>query len=95
MELFGEEEFDYNKIFSFLKLPNGVESIDYNKMVDKITSVDTYKDMYKISDVQIKYETDSTGKIVKEFMEIKFSLEYDVFIASMDADLTMRLEFAF
>ena len=95
MELFGEEEFDYNRIFSFLKLPNGVESIDYNKMVDKITSVDTYKDMYKISDVQIKYETDSTGKIVKEFMEIKFSLEYDVFIASMDADLTMRLEFAF
>jgi hypothetical protein len=95
MELFGEEEFDYNKIFSFIKLPNGVESIDYNKMVDKITSVDTYKDMYKISDVQIKYETDSTGKIVKEFMEIKFSLEYDVFIASMDADLTMKLEFAF
>ena len=95
MELFGDQEFDYNKIFSFVKLPNGIESIDYNKMVDKITSVDTYKDMYKISDVQIKYETDSTGKIVKEIMELKLSVNYDVFVASMDAEFIVKLEFSF
>ncbi len=42
-----QPDIDYNELFSFIELPQEIESIDYNKLVGKLTSGDFYKNLIK------------------------------------------------
>ena len=85
------EEIDYNELFGFIKLPPEIEKVDYNQLVETFWSENTYKEMIQVSNVSVKYETNSQGEIAKEIMEIDFTFNYDLKITALKADLTLKM----
>lgn len=84
------EQIDYNELFSFIQLPDEIESIDYNQLVETFWSENTYKNMFSVSNVDVKYETNTQGEIAKEIMEVTLSFDYDLKVTSLFADLTLK-----
>jgi len=90
MDKLTSEQIDYNELFSFITLPEEIESIDYNKLVETFWSETTYQNMFSVSKVDVKYETNSQGNIAREIMEVTLSFDYDLKITSLSADLTLK-----
>ena len=89
------EEVDFNELFDFIKLPDEIESVDYNKLVETFWSADTYKNLFQVSKVDVKYVTTSQGEIDKEVMEVTFSLNYDLQLVKLNTALTLKVEIDF
>lgn len=89
------QDMDFNEVFSFIKLPDSIEAIDYNKLVETFYDVETYKNMFTVSKVDVKYETNSQGEIAKEIMQIEFNFNYDLKITELKANLTLKVEIDF
>ena len=86
-------EIDYDKLFDFVKLPEGVEDIDYNEVVNKYWQYAKELNMINISKVDVKYETNpQTGEIDKEICEITFNFNYDILVLGLDATFKLKLE---
>ena len=92
--MFYDEEIDYNKLFAFIELPDGIESVDYNVLVEKIVNGETYK-AFEIGDVHIQHIM-KDGEVEKEILTIDFTVDFDMsFLSSITASgkLTLEIEF--
>ena len=83
------DDIDYNELFGQLGLPEELESIDYNVLIGKLQNGE-YKleDMISLNGVDVQYVVNSQGKLDKEIMTIKLSVDFDMSITSIKGDLT-------
>jgi len=86
-----DESIDFNKEFEFLNLDERIANIDYNKFVSKIYEKTTYNDIIKITDIHVKYETDSQGNLDKEIMTVVVSSDFDVMLAGFNSNTVYEL----
>ena len=49
---------------------------------------ETYANLIKLSDVEVHYVTNSAGKLDKEVMTVKLSVDFDVSVVSLKGDFT-------
>ena len=77
---------DYNEIFSFIELPQGV-SIDYNKLVQKIQ---TFENMVTISNIETQMIT-TQDNLIKEVVYITLQLDVDVEVAAINGQFVIAL----
>lgn len=90
--LFNQGDVDYNELLSFIELPDAIESIDYNQLVETIRSKSTYEDMLFINGVTVEHVTDDHGNLVKEVLTLKASVDLDVMISSISGSVELTLE---
>ncbi len=81
---------DYNEVFSFIELPNGV-SVDYNRMVQKLKEQANFDDLLQIANIETNIVS-SQNNLQKEIVRITFRLSRDIEIASASAEFVVVLE---
>ena len=82
-----EISFDYNKMFEYIDLPNSVNSINYNELIEKLFSNATYADFIKVSDPQVKF-VEEQGVLIAEVVTFNISVNFElVTITSFNASL--------
>ena len=87
-------EIDYNKVFAFIPLPEGIESIDYNKLIEKILDQETYKDI-TYTDIDVQYVIEN-GVVKKEILTMNYEVNLDLMVlANINATGTITLEIEF
>jgi hypothetical protein len=89
-----QPDVDYNEVFSFIELPEGIESIDYNVLIAALISEQTY-DVFTISDVVIQYIEDEEGNITGEKLTLSLNVDFDIMVTSLKGGVELSLEFAF
>ena len=80
---------DYNKLFEFIELPQGI-TIDYNKMIQKLSDEATFDNMFTISNIETKLVT-SQDNLLEEVVDITLRVNCDVSIASISGEIVLRL----
>ncbi len=87
-------EIDYNKVFGFIPLPDSIEEIDYNVLIEQLANKETYN-CIKIEDVQVQYVTEG-DEIVKEILTMNYSIDFELTVlAKVEATGTITLEIEF
>ena len=90
----GNENIDYNKLFSFVDLPEGV-SVDYNVLIAKLKDSATWEDCIKITEMTYTINENSLkDNWVSQTYNVTISLDFDVQIAKVQGDIkfTFNLE---
>lgn len=90
-----QEGVDYNEFMSFYKLPDEIEAIDYNKLIEKLHDDATYENLFKISDLDVQFVTDAEGNITKEILTLNLSSDFDCLITNYSANLKLSFEILF
>ena len=94
MLIISGEEIDYNEIFDFVQLPPEIESIDFNQLIETITSETTYQ-AYTISDVVVELVTDTAGNIIGEIMTVTLDIDFDIMISELSGSVTLTFEIVY
>lgn len=89
------EEIDYNKVLESIELPPAIESVDYNQLISKVLTAETWTEAFDLSQVEVNFETDAQGNIVKEVMTVKLSCDLDLQLMGVEGDFTYRFEIIF
>lgn len=89
--MIGDTNIDYNKIFAFIELPDGV-SVDYNVFMQKLISETTWQDCITIEEFNyVVNENSAKDNFVSETYYLKLNINFDVQIAKLQGDLNITL----
>lgn len=89
-----DSSIDYNEMFKDLPLPEEIESIDYNKLLEKLHDENTY-DFLHVSNWEVTYVTNAQDKIVGEVLTLNINLDFDAVIASIQGDIKLEIRLDF
>ena len=81
---------DYNEVFAFIPLPEGIQSIDYNVLMAKLYDKSTY-DMLNIDNAEVTYITDMGGNVTGAVITFDLVVDFDAVIAYIDGTLNGRI----
>lgn len=87
---FNMDDVDYNQLFSQIQLPEQIESIDFNTLVAKLKTAQTY-DIFDLSSVQVRSTTNAQGMIVSETLTLTLNVEFDILISQIIGEFTLEL----
>jgi len=87
----GDENTDYNEIFSFIELPDGIASVDYNVLVAQLKAADTYKDLIQITNVNTQHIIEGDN-LIKEVITLDVKVDFDIQLFKLDGDFTIEVE---
>lgn len=88
---FSDAEIDYNELFAGIELPPQIESIDYNKLVAKLKSENTYK-VFELGNVEVKTVLNSSGEIVREILTLTLNIDFDIMVTKTVGSINITLE---
>lgn len=88
---FSDEDIDYNEMFASVELPPQIESIDYNKLVAKLKSENTYK-VFELSNVEVKTVMNEQGEIIKEILTLTLNVDFDIMVTKTVGSISLNLE---
>ncbi len=85
------QEVDYNKIFEYVELPEYIESVDFNKLFNKIAEGNALDDIITVKTSQIDYITDTTQKVVGQVLTLTLNVDFDAIFAGISGDITLKI----
>ena len=86
---------DFNKLLENIELPKGIESVDFNKLINEVLlNKETWK-IFKLDNVKVDYVLDDNGKLIKEILTLNLNIDYDLMLTSLDSNLTLKFEINF
>ncbi len=77
---------DYNKLFQYIELPNEVNKIDYNELVERLWNESTY-DIFSITQPIIQFISDDDGNIIGEYVSFALKIDFDITISTFNAEM--------
>ena len=80
---------NYNELFSFIELPNGM-NVDFNILMAKLASTDI-GDVISLSDVQSQVVMDENDNATKHTIFFKVNINFNAMIASINGDITFSV----
>ena len=86
-----DENTDFNEIFSFIELPDGVEEVDYNQLVAELKNSGTYINALKVDQVDTQHIVGDNG-LIKEVITFAVSFDFDLTVIKLNADFNVVVE---
>ncbi|MCK9575957.1 MAG: hypothetical protein M0R51_08435, partial [Clostridia bacterium] len=90
-----DADLDYNEVFSFIPLPEEIESIDYNLMIERMMAEETYETIFSIENAVVEVVEDAQGHITGEILTVTINVDFDIMISQLSGEFTISFEIVY